>query len=216
MLDHTQLTLSCDGGGHDRAGAFGDSRHRVFVVADGAGGAPGAAMAASFVVDLVGNVARDADGPIGTRGWMRVLERADRALLSSPGGGQTTAVIVEVFEDRLSGASVGDSGAWLVHEGHHLDLTAEQRRKWRLGSGRADPVSFGPFPLVGTLLLATDGLLDFGIPDALAEALDTSELEDGADALGRAVRLPSGTLRDDVAMVLCRWRPDPVSLRAAW
>ena len=215
MLEHLGTTLSCLGGGHDRAGAFGDSRSKLLVVADGAGGASGAALAAQLVTDVVREIAAQALHPMGPRDIVALLERLDLLLLSNRHAGQSTAVIAQVVEDRLWGASVGDSGAWLVHGRHHIDLTERQQRKWRLGSGLARPVTFGPIPLVGTLLLATDGLLDFATPDRLAAAIDDAHpLSDVAGSLVRRVRLPNGALRDDVGFVLCREDPRAVERRA--
>ena len=59
-------------------------------------------------------------------------------------GGQTTGVVAFVRSDgSISGASVGDSVAWLISPAGELtDLTAYQRRKPLLGSGEALPVVF--------------------------------------------------------------------------
>jgi len=205
MLETSQTTQSAFGRGHDRVGVFGDREHALLVVADGAGGQTGAALAASLVVDTVREIAATKHGPIGARGVVQLLERLDRAVLGARDAGQATAVIAEVFQDRFWGASVGDSGAWLVHDRHHLDLTASQHRKWRVGSGMARPVPFGPLPLVGTLLLASDGLLDCATPGRLLDAFSPrATLADVTGDLIGAVRLPDGGLRDDVGLALCR------------
>ncbi|HJL18215.1 MAG TPA: protein phosphatase 2C domain-containing protein [Sandaracinaceae bacterium LLY-WYZ-13_1] len=204
MIQHTQVSLACFGGGHDRAGVFGAAHHKLLVVADGAGGASGAAQAAELVVDVVGETAARMEGPLGPTGLRALLERLDRLLLSSRHAGQSTAVLVEVMEDAFWGVSVGDSGAWLVHDGHHLDLTHAQHRKWRLGTGFATPVQFGPLPLVGTLLLGTDGLFECATPDRLEDAVGEIPLSDVAGTLVERVRLPDGGFRDDLAIVLCR------------
>ena len=49
-------------------------------------------------------------------------------------------VVVEVVGSILLGASIGDSGAWLIDGSRIVDLTANQRRKPLLGSGYAHPV----------------------------------------------------------------------------
>ncbi|GAB5541304.1 MAG: SpoIIE family protein phosphatase [Sandaracinaceae bacterium] len=204
-LDTLHTTHSAFARGHDRAGIFGDERRALLVVADGAGGQTGAARAASLVVDAVRDLAATRSEPLGVRGLIALLERLDRAVLSERDAGQTTAVVAEVVEDRFWGASVGDSGAWLVHERHHLDLTRAQHRKWRVGSGFARPIGFGPLPLVGTLMLASDGVLECAPPDRLLRAFSPRDsLGAVAGNLARAVRLPDGGLRDDVAVALCR------------
>lgn len=204
MLEHTSITLQSFGGGHDRAEIMGTRDHALLVVADGAGGTSGASRAADLVVDIAREHMRRTDERIGFRGLCRLLERMDRELLRCRRAGESTAVLVEVVGDVIHGASVGDSGAWLVHEGVHLDLTARQSRKWRLGSGHASPVPFGPFPLVGTLVVASDGLLECAAPDRLTAAVRPLPLADVAAGLVDRVRLPDGALRDDVALVLAR------------
>lgn len=82
----------------------------------------------------------------------------DQALVRQGSGGQCTAVVVEISENRVSGASVGDSGALMITSREILDLTERQSRKPLLGSREASPVSFGQIPLSGRLLLATDDL----------------------------------------------------------
>lgn len=204
MLEHTSITFPSFGGGHDRAEIIGTREHALLVVADGAGGMAGASRAAELVVEIAREMMRRAPGRIGSRRLCRALEHMDHLLLRCPRAGESTAVLVEVIGDAIHGASVGDSGAWLVHDREHLDLTARQQRKWRLGSGHARPVPFGPFPLVGTLLVASDGLLECAEPERLTGAVGSLPLSDVAGRLVERVRLPDGALRDDVALVLAR------------
>jgi serine/threonine protein phosphatase PrpC len=205
-LEHASVALAALGGGHDRAAVIHDGGRALLVVADGAGGTTGASRASSLVVEVVRELVARRERPIGAVGLAQVLERLDMLLLANRHAGESTAVLVEVVGDVFWGASVGDSGAWLVHGGHHLELTARQHRKSRLGSGYARPVRFGPLPLCGTLLVATDGLFDCAPPDALAGKVT----DDGLDAIARAlideVRVPGGGLRDDVGLVLARPR----------
>lgn len=204
MLEHSKVSLPSFGRGHDRADVFGSREHALIVVADGAGGLAGASCAAELVVDVAREAMRVRQRAIGSLGLCQLLERLDRLLLRSAHAGESTAVLVEVRGDTIWGASVGDSGAWLVHQGEHVDLTARQHRKWRLGSGLARPVPFGPLPLVGTLLVASDGLLECAEPDRLADAVRAIPLSDVAGTLVERVRLPTGALRDDLALVLAR------------
>ena len=203
-LEHASLAHAALGGGHDRAAVIGGEGRALLVVADGAGGMTGASRASSLVVEVVRELVARRDRPLGAVGLAQVLERLDTLLLSNRHAGASTAVLVEVVGDVFWGASVGDSGAWLVHGGHHLELTARQHRKSRLGTGYARPVRFGPLPLCGTLLVATDGLFDCAPPDRLAGKVTDERLEDVASALVDEVRLPGGGLRDDVGLVLAR------------
>ena len=85
------------------------------------------------------------------------------------------------------------------------DLTAKQYIKRRLGAGGARPASFERAVLDGTLVVATDGLFSYATPEVLARvAAEHEDLDETGEALVRAVRLPSGVLQDDVAVVLMR------------
>jgi hypothetical protein len=96
---------------------------------------------------------------------------------------------------------VGDSEAWLIEDG--VVLTEGQQRKPLLGTGAAKPVAFEA-KLAGTLLVASDGLFKYARKaDILAHAR-LERLDDAIHALTDAVRLPSGQLQDDVAIVACR------------
>lgn len=75
------------------------------------------------------------------------------------------------------------------------DLTANQDRA-RLGSGRAGPKLFKG-QLIGRLVLATDGLFKY----IRTADIHTSAAR-GVDALVDTVRLKSGALQDDIAVVL--------------
>jgi hypothetical protein len=112
-------------------------------------------------------------------------------------GGETTCVAVSISDDGLfSGASVGALGAWMLCRRRPVeDLTARQDRA-RLGSGRAHPVLFKP-QLMGRLLVASDGLFKYVRTDHVRACTAR-----GADALIDSVRLKSGALQDDVAVIL--------------
>lgn len=93
-----------------------------------------------------------------------------------------------------------------------IDLTGRQRRKPLLGSGAAVPVGFSATWTAGfsttwtpgTLLIATDGLFKYAPARRVAEIARGADLAAAAEALVEQVRLPSGGLQDDVAVVLCR------------
>ena len=72
-------------------------------------------------------------------------------------GAETTAVVAFVDSDRVRGASIGDSAAWLISQAWEMtDLTVHQHRKPLIGSGKALPVEFEAELRGGPLLLATD------------------------------------------------------------
>jgi serine/threonine protein phosphatase PrpC len=180
----------------------------VVVVADGAGGIPGGGLAADLVlVQVERAVTRKSFEPYVSSSWIDLLSLVDMAAEQDRAAGETTAVVVAVTDSGLVvGASCGDSGALLVRkDGTVDDLTQDQHRKKRLGSGSAVPVGFDRPTLDGTLVVASDGLLGYARPNVVAEVvLATENVDEAASSLVARVRLPSGSLMDDVTIVLVR------------
>ncbi|MCB1560876.1 MAG: hypothetical protein KDI75_07255 [Xanthomonadales bacterium] len=116
-------------------------------------------------------------------------------------GGQSTGIIVSVTDDSFHGASVGDSECWWLVDGGFVDLTAAQARKPLLGDG-AMPVPFGPFPLTGRLLVATDGLFNYAHSDHILQITTDSDIDTVAQQLADLPRLPDGEWPDDMALIL--------------
>lgn len=189
--------------GEDRVAVSRTPAGAVIVVADGAGGVGGAAIAAQSVCDFL--LTRALTSANNDRSWLDALRDADAALAAESHGGLTTTVVVEVRGNSLYGASVGDSGAWTITASGIVDLTAGQSRKPLVGSGAARPVAFGPFPLRGRLLVATDGILKYARMETIASGALNGTLNDAADALVNSVRLRNGRLQDDVALILCEY-----------
>jgi serine/threonine protein phosphatase PrpC len=189
------------GAGQDRVSVSATRDRVVIALADGAGGTAGGERAASAVIDAVAAAQVD--------DWTSVLTELeldpDRL-----GPGQTTAVVATVTRDGIRGASAGDSGAWVIRDGQIEDLTRGQHRKPLIGDHSiALPFSTGPLASA-TLLVASDGLLRHAPPDAIARVASGPDLAAAARELVALVRLPSGEIPDDVAIVLCREvaRPD--------
>jgi len=199
------ITASSRSGTEDRLAVHHLAGGLVVVVADGAGGVSGGGAAAERALAIVERALGQPDiEPFASATWTQVLAEADLEIEQDPACGETTAVVVAVSAGGLAGASVGDSGAWLVHEDGHDDLTAGQHRKRRLGSGRALPVPFERPALRGTLLVATDGLLACARPADICRIAREEDLDASAQALVRLVWLPSEQFVDDVALVLLR------------
>lgn len=183
-------------GGQDRTRVIEVGDDLIVALADGAGGTGNGATAAQAIVDAVSadSIADD---------WCALLDVLDcdtRRL----GNGQSTAVIVSIRCGVLSGTSVGDSGAWLLQGTNLVDLTQGQQRKPLVGDGCA-PWRISPTPLNGgTLLVASDGLLRYAKQLDIIRIASSEDLQAAARALIDHVRLPNGTLQDDVAVVLCR------------
>src|ERR1700733_10948627 len=109
MKYSTAIEIRRGSRGEDRAYIFFNTTGFVAIVADGAGGMGGGADAATAVCDLAHKVAF-ASGDA----WSQFLREADVELSRAGTGGQTTAVVVQVSDGSLFGASVGDSGAMLL------------------------------------------------------------------------------------------------------
>ena len=185
----------------DRVAVIHDSGALVLVLADGAGGSAGGREAAEAVVRLV----RDRAGDLVSNSLspLELLTIIDAALVGDRAAGEATAVLAVVSGSRVTGASVGDSGAWLLGTRSVRDLTGAQLRKPMMGSGAARPVAFGPIALEGRLLLASDGLLKYASRERIQTAALAQPMEQSVWTLIETVRLPSGNLHDDVSVILC-------------
>src|ERR1044072_7940268 len=125
----------------DRVEIIAQSSSLVLVLADGAGGTGGGAEAAEMVVKRVRQWAQTTSLP-DEADWCRCLSEIDSALATHPTAGETTAVVVSLTPTRIMGASVGDSGAWIITPARYQSLTRHQYRKPLLGRGDAFPVPF--------------------------------------------------------------------------
>ena len=194
------------GNGQDRACVFERGDALVLALADGAGGTGNGATAAQAIVDATSMAAP------GTN-WDALLVNLDEDR-NRLGSGQSTAVILSISGSGISGASVGDSGAWLITGTDILDLTDGQARKPLVGDGCV-PFLVTARPIGrGTMLVASDGLLRYAKRSDIAQLASGPDLAAAARALVDLVRLPSGDLQDDVAIVLCRARESSPLLAA--
>jgi PPM family protein phosphatase len=187
------------GKGEDRLLVEHYGARTLAIVADGAGGMGGGAAAAAMACSIAAQRLRTA-GTGTAEDWARCLYEADQAVVRT--GGQCTAVVVEISAGRVVGASVGDSGAWLLTGKAIVDLTENQHRKPLLGSDEALPMGFGPIELSGRLLIATDGLFKYATESDIAQRATALSVNDAVDKLIAGVRLLSGALQDDVAIIL--------------
>jgi PPM family protein phosphatase len=172
----------------------------IIVVADGAGGTGNGERAAETVVR---EVTSSYPAITTAEQWEAKLREIDLRL----GLGESTAVVVELRTDAILGASVGDSRAWIIRDGELIDLTASQIRKPLLGSGEAQPVHFSAGPLLGTLIVATDGFCNYVKRDLLTRLVAQTDFLEIPRRCVDLVRLPSGELWDDIGIVTCRVSP---------
>ncbi len=184
----------------DRVAVIQQDERTIIVVADGAGGIGNGDQAAELVI---GEVKSHHQGIDTAAGWTGQLQQIDYRI----GAGESTAVVVDLRPDSIIGASVGDSQAWIIHDGELIDLTRQQIRKPLLGSGNAQPQGFSHGPLAGILLVATDGLCNYVKRERLISLISQADFYEIPRRLIELVRLPSGELWDDIGLVVCRLRP---------
>jgi serine/threonine protein phosphatase PrpC len=180
--------------GDDRAEAFSRPDAHLLVLADGAGGTSGGAAASDAILASAVTFF-----PQSTSHCIRFLQDLDQQLTTV---GQTTAVVLVLTGSQVFGASVGDSSAWLLGPADVTDLTQHQKAKPLLGSGNAVPIGFGPLPLVGRVLIGSDGLFKYAPHERIAFLASSLPLAEAAAALVDAARLRSGALQDDIAVVV--------------
>jgi serine/threonine protein phosphatase PrpC len=192
----------------DRGAVIDSSVGLVLVVADGAGGLSGGKEAAAMAVDLV---RKEANALRDTTSCVMLLQRMDQAIADNKIAGETTCGLAVVTESEAYGASVGDSGVWVINESGFINLTARQSRKPFIGSGVALPIPFD-YTRTGkeSLLLATDGLLKYASPERIMETCrENAPLAEIARRLIELVRYRSGALPDDVTVIFAspesRW-----------
>ena len=189
----------------DRGAVIETSTGLVLVVADGAGGQSGGAEAATMAVELVrqkANELRDANACVA------LLQSMDQAVCLDRVAGETTCAVAVVTETGVYGASVGDSGVWVINESGFINLTERQSRKPFIGSGSALPIPF-EYKLMerDSLLLATDGLLKYSGAERIVSVCRTTEPDAVPRKLIELVRYPSGALPDDVTVVFAYSNP---------
>ena len=196
-MEAALIVLPASESGEDRATAIPTRDGYLVAVADGAGGTGGGAAAAERVIAALSKLATRAAN---VDWWSALLELDEQLSVS---GGQTTGVVAFTDGNRITGASVGDSAAWLISPGGEVtDLTAHQRRRPLLGMGEALPVQFEAEIEGGRLLLASDGLFKYSTAEQICSLAMQGSVEEAARALANCVRLPSGALPDDVAVIV--------------
>lgn len=194
------------GSGQDRMQVF-DTGSRVCVaLADGAGGMGGGTLAADTAVQVAMDFVCNTPEVLGAPAWMKPFLEFDQQIGRTPHAGETTLLVADMSGRVVSGASVGDSGAWLVRGAEVFDLTQGQHRKPLMGSGDAVPVPFTAELRGGVLLAASDGLFRFTTREKIVEMLKAVSFAELPRALVNLVRLRSGKLQDDVAVFVATER----------
>jgi serine/threonine protein phosphatase PrpC len=198
---HARALASDRRNSEDRAEAFERGDTLVVVVADGAGGIRGGALASDALVETAKAVAQNVTLDVHDVTLWTTLFRELDATLASKMAGETTGVIVVVGPNGVTGVSAGDSEAWVIDADRVDDLTADQMRA-RLGSGRASPTSFERPALDGVLVVGSDGLFKYASPERIAAAVRAGDVARASQRLTALVKLASGGLQDDLGVVV--------------
>ena len=199
-MEYCNIVLAADGGGQDRLQVLRRGEQLIVAIADGAGGRSGGAEAAELAVELIAKGAHELETQADCE---ELLRKADTAISTNANCGETTAVVAVASETGIYGASVGDSGVWILNGTSIDELTKFQQRKPFLGNGGL-AVGFRREEWGGTLLVATDGLLKYTSWEAIASIAAQQDLRELPAALVGLVRYPSGNLPDDIAIAVCR------------
>ena len=172
----------------------------VICIADGAGGRSGGSEAAVMAMDFVRKHASLASS---AEACIELLCQIDAAISNNSVAGETTCVLAVVAPDEVFGASVGDSGAWLIPaSGDFVNLTQGQQRKPFIGAGCVRPIPFRHQTPKGSLLVATDGLLKYTSAEQIIAVCRQHPTDVATRRLIELVRYPSGALPDDVTFIL--------------
>lgn len=179
----------------------------IVVLADGAGGIRGGAVASQLLIEDVRSAVADSAFAIDdVCAWGDLFQASDRALTAKHSG-ETSAVVIALGSRGVVGVSAGDCEAWVVSLALVDDLTSGQHTKSRLGTGRAVPVTFQRATLDGVLLVGTDGLFKYASKGVIAHIVRANTIGRTAEALVELVRLPSGGFADEAAIFVATRKP---------
>jgi serine/threonine protein phosphatase PrpC len=177
----------------------------VIVVADGGGGMRGGATASRSLVAVVESAVSDATFALADReSWIALFRETDAGLAANRAG-ETTGVVVVLGPLGLIGVSTGNSEAWLVAPERIDNLTVGQHTEQRLGTRGTTPTPFQrAAPHGAVLVVASDGLFKFAARDVIASVVRTQAISPAAENLVELVKLRSGKVAEDIAVVLVR------------
>lgn len=191
------LNIPSSGASQDRVRVEATADGLLALLADGAGGVSGGAVAAQMFIDYFSSAIE-----ISVRNLCQHFSRVDTLIQGDQNAGDTTGIAVVVEKTRLFGASVGDSEAWFFPtEGEFVDLTSVQVRKPLLGSGSATAIPFSMNATSGILLLCSDGLHKYADFVKIRERLREQNFQSLPTDLADLARMPSRGLQDDLSIV---------------
>jgi serine/threonine protein phosphatase PrpC len=185
-------------------GVFPRAEALAVVVADGGGGMRSGGAASRCLVSVVGAAVSDAAFALEeTSSWVELF-RATDAALNVNSAGETAGLVVVLGPRGILGISVGDSEAWVVRPTGVDELTVGRQAKQRLGTNRVVPTIFERAALNGVLVVGSDGLFKFAGIDVIARVVRHNPFATAPSRLIELVRLRSGQMAEDAAVVLVR------------
>ncbi|MDM8537078.1 macro domain-containing protein [Desulfobacterales bacterium HSG17] len=194
---------------NDRAEIYDYGAIKFMLIADGAGGFGGGKEAADLFVENMNKYLDNTDNFLNPQHWEGAFRNADQAILLDHIAGETTGIVIAIKDNHICGAGAGDSQVWLFAPSaqKYSELTCNQYR-YRLGSGRAVPVGFGPLPFQGILVAASDGLFNYTTLEKISKIALNLTPKYITEALISIVRLDSGQLHDDVSVIVSKGNMD--------
>lgn len=202
--EHAKAVASSRPKSQDAVGVYERAQVLVVALADGGGGMRGGEAASRSLVAVVESAVSDCAFALDRlEPWIDVFRATDAGLAANRAG-ETTGVVVVVTPRGLFGVSIGDSEAWVVSATGVDNLTVGQQTRQRLGGRRSAPAIFERPALGGVLVVASDGLFKYAATEVIARIVRASALGEAAEHLVELVRLRSGKVADDVAVVVVR------------
>jgi len=187
-----------DSAGQDRLEINHHGNSTTVVIADGAGGTSGGEEAANYIVSTLSEKSYPQVGVV----LMDVILGIDSHLINSERMGESTVVLISFEGHQFTGVVAGDSEVYFYSLGKLTNLAEHKQPKPLLGSTGCIPAVFQGELGSGRLLACSDGLWKYINRENIISNLALPDVEESADALLNAIRLPSGQVQDDVSFVL--------------
>jgi serine/threonine protein phosphatase PrpC len=188
--------------GEDALIVFTSNDSILLCISDGAGGISGGMEASTQVCQYCVEQMEYIDKITDITEFEALLKKLDNKLYHDKNMGEATCVLVQIQDKQIIGASVGDSECWIFRDDCEYELTMFQRKKPLLGSGNCQPIGFGPFTILGDIIIGSDGLFKYTNIQEIKKRVLSKEYT--AKDLGELPTQQTGYLQDDLSIILVR------------